>query len=862
MRYFILFIFLISQQLSTLSQTCDLSSQEDLLFQRYWEFRKIFDENFIHYDLDEHGNLTSDGIGTWDHTTQTYSSKGKAIPIDEFRYSDYYQSLYNYVGENPKFGHILKLLCLEYRLFQQHGQTREAQTTLNKIFLSLQAIRRLDMTANKLMMTYYANKGYGCTNPRLNTSGYTGFQLRDDTDYNTNKGHQAFGFNVSHSQSIYVTTQITIKDDQENSCPSSPHMADLVNCFPPNETNYKEMGEGWQYTKNGGVVSQDQIIGNVMGLAYVRKLIPTTAFVEYNGTRYYLREINKKIAQGYINITRPNGHKMYYPGCYGDQLGPKIEVGGNISGYYYGLNHTLSWIADQNPTTGTGDYFKWQATISGVLTDAAVGSGPLFHNNTFNARMAMKMILTSNKHGSCKMMKAAYNLGYYHAPFDAKILHNRTYDCSIWAYNGLYAPYPTRIDKQINKELCQALGPMIQSCNPFVFVNDGDDPNLFNMPTNVGNDFAWCTGGPTSNNDFRDQPCKYKWSSIVSPLEFLTFYTMLRYTGELEHDFYDPTRLVASSALGFDFQGLSSVGCVGSADEITFSGPSFLSDFNWISSSNLSFSSAQDNPTTLFTDQDQDSSFIGIQEQTTPDYDCNIDYKITKDFAIGNNTEFYVQNNPLNVNSDLLSSCSRRVKIKSDEVADQDIEILSYSVVSSWGTFYPAHHPPAQIGMPFSIVQPNNNGLKILVKPNLEDYDVRQGYSIAVQVSSNCGAPVTKYVFLVLTECASLPDIALTPGSNYRITTAPNPLKLDAFSQLTIQVHSQDDEQNTDMAGTIQLVSKTGRNVTLGRIENNQAQSKTLQIDANLLKQGENTIIFIPDHNKQAATATKLIGIK
>jgi hypothetical protein len=151
--------------------------------EKYWATREFFDDNLILNAIDEEtGELLNDGIGYWDEDCKRYSMAGYGIPANEINSTpdnNSSHSLLNWGDAMIRIGRYIPVLCTEYELFRQNEQHEKKKKALNHLFLALQAIRRVDMTANRLYERYLECHEPACP-WTANLSGYSGFFIRDD----------------------------------------------------------------------------------------------------------------------------------------------------------------------------------------------------------------------------------------------------------------------------------------------------------------------------------------------------------------------------------------------------------------------------------------------------------------------------------------------------------------------------------------------------------------------------------------------------------------------------------------------------------------------------------------------------------
>jgi hypothetical protein len=104
------------------------NSRPRLLLERYFSSRQAFRDHYVRNAMDVEGNLTGDGIGTWDAQKRRYSYAGYGLPMAQMIMT------YNAPGGNGRpnylrngdipinLGRYIALLCSEYDLLGQNGQ--------------------------------------------------------------------------------------------------------------------------------------------------------------------------------------------------------------------------------------------------------------------------------------------------------------------------------------------------------------------------------------------------------------------------------------------------------------------------------------------------------------------------------------------------------------------------------------------------------------------------------------------------------------------------------------------------------------------------------------------------------------------
>ncbi len=414
---------------------CDTENGHPELLYKYWNLRNNFRENFIVNDIDEDGNLTGDGIGTWDPDKAIYTKAGYgfayerhiaqennegtvfvATPGHDYCNNDGNPSINTVIrpsGDNViALGRLIATLATEYELLERNNQ--ETKRVLNELFLALQTYRRLDMTANQLNAIYCDECKDQGIEPDL--SGYSGFFLRADTpsdfhevmDNPSNPDYLRTGGVAAGLACLY-------NDPADN---DQCHIRDDSDRF------------------RGLFVSQDQVIGLLHGLAFVKKYIPSTKVVSVNGQSYNILDMAQQIAKGMVQ--RPahhSGRRIAFPACSNEgQWGPIVNLGDDTQGFFHGMRRLLNFIYPNNGVIavpkqtllgflGKGDYLVWQATITGLTTFGDLGQ-------FYNERMMIGLMTAGNtNYGSKAQDKAKSKWLMQH--FSWGILHNKINSISV-----------------------------------------------------------------------------------------------------------------------------------------------------------------------------------------------------------------------------------------------------------------------------------------------------------------------------------------------------------------------------------------------------------------------------------------------
>lgn len=494
MKGFLILLMLFTFNAIAFAQTACDSNGYPALLDKYWKIKQQFETYYIAEDLDKDGNLTGDGIGIWDSVKMQYTKAGYSIPAhtlkvfkradddDDIDYIDYgnnNERVICHTAAQPgvdnelawqgdatyHLGRLFATLSMEYHLLQGNGQYQQAQKTLHQLFLALQAYRRLDMTANRLAQLYCEEcdqdgmpisiaSRCGPYQNIVDSSGYSGFFLRDDIPQD---GHKIFdSVNFPDDRRVGGVHGLFSCIQQDLPC----SMRDNLYLF-------------------GG---QDQIIGLLYGLSFVKKYIPPDLTVRVNDKSYNLLFIAQQIAYGMVSRVRAHpGQRIAFPPCKIDiqdkssncmsddgDFGKKLpnKVGGNASVIIVGMIEVLDFIY---PGHGLKSKFSER-----VFYNASVSfyANTVFPGNNKNDNLRMLMEMNTAAHRD------------YPAGFDKRMLENNLFLMQFLANKILHnSPISDPPLAQMEDILCSldCIGPCI--------TNPDDDTNPAINSNQVGADY-------------------------------------------------------------------------------------------------------------------------------------------------------------------------------------------------------------------------------------------------------------------------------------------------------------------------------------------------------------------------------------
>ncbi len=500
-----------------------VNARPRLLLERYWSSRQALREHFIRNAMDADGNLTGDGIGVWDAQKQRYSYAGYGFPLAQMVMThtppggtgrpNYFRN-----GDMPlNLGRSIALLASEYELLGRSGQFKAQKKTLNELFLALQAYRRIDMTANRLWKLRQDACGGSCGwQPDL--SGFSGWFIRDDIPGDF---HALFPANQPAHWQVGAT-----------------------------ESDYTGGFNGFPCDDFPAPLSQDQVIGMLHGLAFVKKFIPPETRVSVNGATYNLLEMAGNIAYGMVNrIRQADGHKIRYPAC----SNAKVERGPDANWLLYGMIQAANTILppERHIAGSVGISLEWAAARRGILLTNGWG-------NPDNVRMLVELIAASNTNYTGAVRKAAHDM-FWMQHFGWAVMYDESLAdedlahmaCILCDYR---CPGPC---SQTSYYSAANVGP------PFACAN------LDPAPGNVdgGGCRVWC-------RDFwkRGFDCNQGFHGMKQPgVSYMLAYNLFHLAGGTAYGhYYDPSRIESSNMLADAELDLSGPASVFPGQEIQF----------------------------------------------------------------------------------------------------------------------------------------------------------------------------------------------------------------------------------------------------------------------------------------------------
>jgi hypothetical protein len=281
---------------------------------RYWTIRKRLNEHFVKNDYEslKDGYDDLDGIGTAKKDEKgnfimpiIYTKAGYGMPAAGYNMAT--NSTYQSGDATAAQGNYFAMLATEYKLLQNTGDATNAQKTLDELFLSLQAVRRLDMSANQFILEQGKKQGdmlkdlipidspyEPCVNPDKvsnnvdMTSGYSGFFYRNDMPW---------GFDMPNN---------TVSNWGGGDWSSVESVAkDIKNGYYIPNGNVND-------GKVGSFTSIDQIYGLIYGLSMVKTMIP-------NPTTPEEIKVIDTVDKMMVGLIAQGMHDLDLVGCFEDK---------------------------------------------------------------------------------------------------------------------------------------------------------------------------------------------------------------------------------------------------------------------------------------------------------------------------------------------------------------------------------------------------------------------------------------------------------------------------------------------------------------------------------------------------------------
>jgi|GEM_PF-6443359 len=677
-----------------ISNSCMSDLNTDAILEKYWKLREDLNNEFIYYSSEDLLNLENDGIGEFNFVNLQDDDPHNDVEKCLFQFSGYNLPANSYDVNGDGFtrgfgdtgiriGQLIANTCMEYSLFKKIGDNENTQIALNKIFLQLQAIRRLDMLANKWMEIFYSECNDECPDFVADLSGFTGFMLRDDVDFTFKTDTEDSSFNVTGTSSDFVRKWNDIINAQLGEDISNPNPEDHCNrvCFFPSFTHSEFEGD------INNVISQDQLIGILQGLVYVKRFVPESATVMVGNESHNVFDIAFNIALGIKEITNACSNRIKYPGCHDCDDLENVPRGSDLFAYYYGIANTVEYITGIPANTTWSENLGWAS--AGGFTSGIGG-------RKVNIRMYNKLSVYGDVNTNSETIEDAIHTGNIVTPLELILLHGN-YD----AFNTDFNAFDGDASKEWRDKYCELITSL--SC---------DGPCNFEGEINgvecESNDL-WCSGQPLEYNgpdleiDWSDFPnpavvdhCPDQ-QAIYSPLEYLYMVSLLLVTDVLDVDFVDPSAIDSELDDGLFISGPTVI-CENDIVQFTFTTEIPFGDFEFCASDNFEIIDVNENKVTVeLVDYSVKEGVICIQEIIDNNDDCAIARRINKKVSITEDVEVFYGD--LHLSTD---PCTKTIEILNDGLINDQFIIQDINFIGVNGPLGEIYAPNSTGGNTFS----------------------------------------------------------------------------------------------------------------------------------------------------------------
>ncbi|MEM9917932.1 MAG: T9SS type A sorting domain-containing protein [Bacteroidota bacterium] len=511
---------------------------------QYWTLREQMNQHFIRTCLDENGDLICDGIGAWDEDACHFEYAGYSLPASNlkmgFNTADGTPNNTLTWGENAvKWGRYVAMLSMEYHLLERNGQTQHLKRIRNEIFLALQAYRRLDMTAQRLMMKHLQRGGCNPNPPDYPQTGYSGFALRDDVPWRI-----LDDFNSTNLTTCWQKGRVDSDyEEYRNLC--NRGVQPPPNAGPPTDFCTQT------------IFSQDMVIGVLFGLSFVKRYIPATAkATPPGGQDYYLLDMAEKIAEGLVERIEKDNRRLLRDTCAnGDIESVELAEGrGNASFMYYGMKKALDYIyPDNDLSSNLADFTSWSINVRSLyfqpeehnvhMVIALMVAGDLFNSGVVNFPPTLLFFPTMEfLHG---VMDDNSPMGMFHLAWE--VLHNNAEP--NFNYGG------SHFHQQVRDKLCSmpCSGPCYKSSDYTV----GVDGVAFDCNSTEG----WCGPLAWDPNIPEELGCEFEHGPEgikFNPMSYLMTYNLYR-IAEAPNGYYKPDDIRVNEDLDRTSPGIMSI---------------------------------------------------------------------------------------------------------------------------------------------------------------------------------------------------------------------------------------------------------------------------------------------------------------
>jgi hypothetical protein len=335
-KRYLLLIYYIFSSFFLMAQSGHMDSSYQRLLLKYWQYRESFYKHFILVDRNSSGCI-GDGIGNSGADPCNFKKSSYSLPatsislgwsgdlafgnrnnpnsvlydpncLERVHWDQAKSVRFNIINmssETPsQLGWYIQILAIEYENLRRFGQHEKMKTTLEDLFLALQAIRRLDMQAQCIFQELY-NERKQCQDCKICSNLFkvkgehellTKSKLKKSCDFQAKMdGYSGFIIREDATQNFGELLHDPSEEKWNIDATSSYHA--MIN--PPCKKHLKERA-CFLYAHQG-FQSQDQVIGLLNGLVFVKKFIPADASVTTcEGRKYYVLEIATEIVKALV----------------------------------------------------------------------------------------------------------------------------------------------------------------------------------------------------------------------------------------------------------------------------------------------------------------------------------------------------------------------------------------------------------------------------------------------------------------------------------------------------------------------------------------------------------------------------------
>jgi hypothetical protein len=278
-----------------------LNAQTCTLEQKYWAYRKNFNEKFVNVDFDsvKDGYHPNDGIGVPRKNPDgslmmpfRFTKSGTSMPASH--YDAFSNSAIPGGNGTIMLGNYMAMLATEYKLLQNGGDAAAAEHSLDELFLALQAYQRMDKEFNFFMleegkkqrldtiktMVYNVRidpfTGEPITNPQpgdIDTTILSAAAINCDS-VKMNKGIDTSGFSGMFYRTDIAKDDLIGTTTSRNAQNYNSTFVELQNGYAADGNKFVPIGTSyWHGDHQGNFTSFDQITGLLYGLTMINKMI-------------------------------------------------------------------------------------------------------------------------------------------------------------------------------------------------------------------------------------------------------------------------------------------------------------------------------------------------------------------------------------------------------------------------------------------------------------------------------------------------------------------------------------------------------------------------------------------------------------